>query len=129
MGDFAVGRIELSRNNPIAVANVWSTHRAYGFWFNHQWSMLAKEIIENGYDDDRNWFYLGEAAKGAGFKEAARIYYKKAVIDANASDRNRKCINFAEGTCSGFTFPRDAEKQLSLIGSLTAQPTNSADEP
>lgn len=73
MDDFAAGRIKLLRNNPIAASNVGSTKRAYGFWFNHQWNMLAKEIIENGYDDDINWFYMGEAANGGGRRGCAHL--------------------------------------------------------
>jgi hypothetical protein len=111
--DFIAGDAKLERNNPIALPNPWYERRVGDLWRTSQWSVLAKEVVENGYDIDLNWFLLGEAAKGGGFAEAARIYYKKAYDDSISTDKNRRCGMFNKwGMCIGFVFPRDAEQRL-----------------
>ena len=112
---FVAGRVQLKRNNPFALPSPRYRRHVYDLWIRRQWSYLASDVTENGYDMDLNWFYLGEAAKGQGFFEAAKVYYGRANEDAYSYDANRRCSSFRAidpWFCAYFSFPRDLVRNL-----------------
>lgn len=69
------------------------------------WRDLAVSVIQVGYENDLSYFMLGEAARGLGFKDAARKYYRHA-LDAGEQ------YGCGEG-CEGFDVPKLARARLS----------------
>jgi hypothetical protein len=114
LGAFASGNSQLDRDNPIALPSPWYQRRAHALWENKDWDGLTRAVIENGYDIDLNWFYLGEAARGRGLTQAARAYYTKAYADTLASDETKRCAEFGD-MCSGFAFPADISTALEAL--------------
>ena len=69
------------------------------------WRDLAVSVLQVGYLSDLSYFMLGEAAKGLGLKDAAPVYYRRAV----AAGRRYSCA--AEG-CEGFDVQKLARAAL-----------------
>jgi hypothetical protein len=62
------------------------------------WRDLAIAVVRNGYGNDLTYFLLGEAAKGLELKEAAKIYYTRAL---EAKKAGKTCAG-TFNTCDGF---------------------------
>ena len=56
-----------------------------------RWSDLALRIMQIGYGSDLAYFYLGQAAKGMGYYQAAIVYYVQARALADSSDVAMQC--------------------------------------
>ena len=61
------------------------------------WRDLAVSVLQAGYLSDLSYFMLGEAAQGMGLKDAAAIYYKRAL----EAGREYGCGGPAD-SCEGF---------------------------
>jgi hypothetical protein len=71
----------------------------------HQWRALALDVARIGYGIDQSYFYLGRAAEGLGYINAARIYYQLAIAHRS------KCGRVFD-TCDGLVVPDDARSRL-----------------
>ena len=98
-------------------------------WTAKQWSDLAASVTQSGKNLDLLWFYLGEAANGLGYSDAATIYYKKALDLTLDKNNTHKCVFYSHGAiltgtdfCSGFTFPNDISAKLSPQDAVAATP-------
>lgn len=70
-----------------------------------EWSQLAKHVIKVGCAEDLSYFYLGRSAEGLGLPNAAKVYYKRALMAP-------KCDRFPFNNCDGHTFPQEIENRL-----------------
>ncbi len=69
-------------------AELKCTNCSFSFYLKHSdikklhaqqdWRGLAQKVIKVGYKFDLSYYYLGEAARGLGMKESAKVYYTKA---------------------------------------------------
>lgn len=75
------------------------------------WDNLVNKVIDIGLAEDESYFYLGKAAEGLGFLNAAKIYYTKSIA---ATKSDMSCGGWPN-TCEGFEFPKDAKKALDNI--------------
>jgi len=66
------------------------------------WRDLAVAVLKVGYQSDLSYFLLGEAANNLGLKEAARVYYDRAV----AAEKDGKGCAGLPDTCEGFEVKR-----------------------
>lgn len=82
----------------------------------NQWRELALSVMKVGYLGDLSYFLLGEAALGLGFRDAAKIYYARA-LEARKAD---KTCEGAFNTCEGFEI-------VQQIGRVSAAPAPAAD--
>jgi hypothetical protein len=117
---FEEGRASLDRNNPGALPSPWEAEKFKKLWDQRDWVTLSGEVMQNGYDMDVQWFYLGEAAYGENLKAAAVTYYRVALGDSTSFDSNRRCRSFphfAVDLCSGFVFPNQIQQRLNLLSS------------
>lgn len=114
LDQFLNGQIKLGRNNPIALPSPWDQRRMRNQWQQRQWSALARDVIENGYIMDINYFYLGEAASGLGRYDAARIYYINALNLSSGDRRVAACATFSADMCGGFILPQIIYQRLGL---------------
>ena len=78
---------------------------------NKNWTLLAEKIQELKFQSDLSYFYLGKAAEGLGFYEAAQTYYNLALYDPN------KC-NGLFNVCDGFNFPDEIHTRVAGIQKL-----------
>jgi hypothetical protein len=98
--------------------DAWRANRATALVLNEarQWRELAVLVMQIGYTNDLTYYYLGRAAEGLGFWDAAKTYYRTSVRLASAGITCR-----AEGAdyCNGQVFPAAAQTELA---ELTAPP-------
>jgi len=66
-----------------------------------RWDELAAEVTRVGYADNKSWYYLGRAAEGSGYFEAAQTYY------AESSKAGHCILN----TCGKLKFPQVVDER------------------
>jgi len=85
LSDFAAGRATLVEPGLVsgfaeaAVAGVHTT-LARRLHDDAQWEALATLILNDRYGDNARWYFLGRAAEGLGWCDAARSYYATAEV-------------------------------------------------
>ena len=89
---------------------------------NGLWKDLIAVVTNIGFSEDLTYYYLGRAAEGEGYKDAAIEYYKQALAAKKCGKNVR--------LCGEFVFPRDIEYRLSIVQGLeTEKPTQSVAPP
>ncbi len=73
------------------------------------WRELALSVMSVGYLSDLSYFLLAEAANGLAFKDAARLYYQRALD----TGKQYGCAGGLGNTCEGFDVPKLASAALS----------------
>ncbi len=76
-----------------------------------RWQDLAMLLARTGYQDDLSLFYLGRAAEGFGYREAAAGYYRQS---AQLSGSASSCQSLSR-LCGGVGLPRAAASRLAAI--------------
>jgi len=76
-----------------------------------RWQDLAMLLARTGYQDDLSLFYLGRAAEGLGYREAAAGYYRQS---AQLSGSAISCQSLSR-LCGGVALPRAAALRLAAI--------------
>ena len=74
---------------------------------NELWRDLAFTVSDIGFQSDQSYYYLGRAAEGLGYNDAAITYYKLAKTAF-------KCGGLLN-VCDGFVFPRDINSGLNRL--------------
>jgi hypothetical protein len=64
------------------------------------WESLALRVAQVGYQKDLAYYYLGRAAEGLGYREAALAYYGDSYTLATGSQPGAQCRQVAGG-CMG----------------------------
>jgi hypothetical protein len=97
-----------------ACIDAWRARRATALVLNEtrNWSELAVLVMQTGYTDDLTYFYLGRAAEGLGYREAAKTYYQ---ISARLSAAGLACIKENPDFCNGQRLPAAAEARLAEL--------------
>ncbi len=101
-----------------ACLDAWRANRATALVLNEtrRWQELAVLVMQTGYTDDLTYFYLGRAAEGLGYREAAKTYY---WISVRLSAAGLACIKENPDLCNGQLLPAAAEAR---VAALTAPP-------
>jgi hypothetical protein len=81
-----------------------------------QWRDLAILVMQIGYINDLTYYYLGRAAEGLGFGDAAKTYYQ---ISVRLTSAGITCTADGAEYCNGQVFPAAAAMELAQ---LTAPP-------
>jgi hypothetical protein len=102
----------------LACLDAWQANRPTALILNEtrRWQELAVLVMQTGYTDDLTYFYLGRAAEGLGYREAAKTYYQ---ISARLSAAGLACVKENPDLCNGQSLPAAAEARLA---ELTAPP-------
>lgn len=111
---FATGQIRLTCGLGCAGTDGATRSKYRNFYQNRLWMDLAKEVAGVGFDNDRNYFYLGIAAENSGYMNAAKTYYQLGLASTS------KCGG-RTNVCDGFSFPTDINVRLSAINTKQAQ--------
>ena len=98
--------------------DAWNTNRTTALVLNEarQWRELAILVMQIGYTNDLTYYYLGRAAAGLGFGEAAKTYYQ---ISVRLTSAGITCAADGANYCNGQIFPAAAAVELAQ---LTAPP-------
>jgi hypothetical protein len=98
--------------------NMWNTNRTTALLLNeaHHWQELAVLVMQTGYTNDLTYYYLGRAAEGLGYPDAAKTYYQ---ISERLAESGITCAAEGTGFCNGQAFPAAAQTRLAQ---LTAPP-------
>src|ERR1700732_4764862 len=91
----------------LACLDAWRANRATALVLNEtrRWQELAVLVMQTGYTDDLTYFYLGRAAEGLGYREAAKTYYQ---ISARLSAAGLACVKENPDLCNGQRLPAAA---------------------
>jgi hypothetical protein len=108
-----------------ACRDVWNMNRTTALVLNeaHHWPELAGMVMQIGYVSDLTYYYLGRAAEGIGYRDAAKTYYQ---ISERLTVSGKACS--AEGTifCNGEVFPAAAQAQLMELTPPSPTPAKQA---
>ncbi|NOS98753.1 MAG: hypothetical protein HOP25_09830 [Methylotenera sp.] len=101
----------------VSCSGAWGSSRRKqkGFYENELWNDLALEVAKVGFASDQSYFYLGRAAEGLGYRDAARTYYKLALSGVH------KCAGWPFNNCDGLNFPEDINSRLIPLTSEVAR--------
>lgn len=93
--------------------NEWrgSQAQAAQLYAGARWPDLAVLLLRIGYQDDLSLYYLGRAAEGMGYLEAAASYYRQSMQLAGTSI---SCGHLS-GLCGGVVLPNAAALRLATI--------------
>jgi Zn-dependent protease with chaperone function len=113
---FMAAEFERFRKGDVVLSCSYECGLGYGFQRSNwkalhgksQWRELAISVMKVGYLNDLSYFLLGEAALGLGFRDAAKIYYARA-LDARKAD---KTCDGIFNTCDGFDIVPRVEAAL-----------------
>lgn len=97
-----------------------------------RWEDLAVETMRIGNRRDLSYYYLGQAAQGLGYHDAAIQYYKFSAVLANGVDTTSQCAPV--GACQGVDLAADLPvliqvSQDALNAQTNANQTNAAQKP
>jgi len=111
---FSSGEARLTCSVSCSGASGSSRGKQRGFYFNSLWLDLALEVARVGFSSDQSYFYLGRAAEGLGYREAAITYYKLALL------ADFKCGGWIN-VCDGLDFPSDINARLEPLNLQVAK--------
>jgi hypothetical protein len=105
----------------LACLDAWRANRATALVLNEtgRWRELAVLVMQTGYTDDLTYFYLGRAAEGLDYREAAKTYYQ---ISARLSAAGLACIKENPDLCNGQRLPAAAEARLAELTAPSPPP-------
>ena len=94
-----------------ACRDAWNLNRPTALILNEtrHWPELAVLVMQTGYVNDLTYYYLGRAAEGLGYRDAARTYYQ---ISERLTVSGKACSGEGATFCNGEVFPAAAQSQL-----------------
>ena len=83
----------LRLNCEFSCSGKWGTERrtAKILYDNEKWQDLVIKVSNVGFKNNQTYFYLGRAAEGLNYKDAALIYYKLALTSADCDGLLNVC--------------------------------------
>ena len=83
-----------------------------------QWESLASLVLNDNYGDDLRWYFLGRAAEGMAFCDAAEIYYR---LSKERSERlATRCWPIGSTACAGLELPEKLAERFRAIRLMRA---------
>ena len=94
--------------------DAWDASRTTALLLNeaHQWRDLAILVMQIGYVNDLTYYYLGRAAGGLGYQDAAKTYYQ---ISVRLTSARITCAAEGADYCNGQVFTADAHTELAEL--------------
>lgn len=104
--DFKSGKLRLERS--LMGSGVSGAGELKQMYNDKRWEDLVKGVVSKRFVVDTYYFYLGAAAEGLGFPDAAFRYFEL------AAKTSEKCSGYQTwtDTCVGFKFPGDALSRM-----------------
>jgi hypothetical protein len=111
---FASGNIRLTCKLECSGTVGFARQKMKNLYNNKLWMDLAKEVSSIGFENDQQYFYLGAAAAGLGYRNAARTYFSL----ANAT--TLKCGG-SPNVCDGLNVPADINTWVNALNAADAK--------
>lgn len=102
---FQKGELRLTCDTACSGAWGYTRRRAKSLYENRLWTDLAVEVANVGHRVDLTYFYLGRAAEGLGYPNAAQTYFNLALAN------HYKCDSFIDN-CDGIEVTSEANAGL-----------------
>ncbi len=102
LADLRAGKLNLDCGLNCRIT--WDTQVAgiHALDLSEHWNDLAVQVMKIGYGNDLAYYYLGQAAQGLGYQQAAIGYYNYALALTNGTNPLVKCGAATSGnTCQG----------------------------
>jgi hypothetical protein len=104
MDDLKAGRLVLDCGAKCSFTWIAKVDSIHTYDTAERWPELAQTVMQVGYGQDLAYYYLGQAAQGLGYHEAAITYYKWAYALNTGQDATLHCTSLASEThdpCQG----------------------------
>jgi hypothetical protein len=118
---FSTGNMQLATGFPAVGTNIFHVEDMYDAAQSKDWTRLSRIVIEANSGDDVGYYYLGLAAQQLGYKDAARIYFKKSVDDSRRQTLPTQCTigpqasSYLGRQCHGLVLPQAAYDRLDAL--------------
>ncbi len=109
---FKGGEVNLDCNLACSFSSGTNRKSMTELYSNQNWKDLAIVITKLNFPRDVNYFYLGRAAEELGYRQAAKIYYQKAI---ELSTSSKRCGYVFKYQCNGIDVPSEADAGLSRV--------------
>lgn len=110
---FQQGTIELACNTECGAQFLLKQSSLKEAHDNKNWRVLAMDTIKVGYRFDLSYYYLGTAAQGLGFNNAAKKYYEDAL--KLSENKDSACAHGFILKCSGIEVIQESHQALSSL--------------
>ena len=106
----------------------WNVNRTTSLILNEsrRWPELAGLVMQIGYVNDLTYYYLGRAAEGLGYRDAAKTYYQ---ISERLTVSGRACSAEGPNFCNGEVFPAAAQARLVDLAAPSPVPSSKQAKP
>jgi hypothetical protein len=105
------GRAVLDCGFLCSASFIFRQHEFLQLYHEQRWRELAVVIVKVRWRQDISYFYLGAAAEGLQYYQAADRYYRMAGALATGSEPSDKCSS-VKNLCGELVFPRDIVVRL-----------------
>jgi hypothetical protein len=104
MDDLKLGKLVLDCGQKCVFTWISKVDSIHTYDTAERWPELAQTVMQIGYGQDLAYYYLGQAAQGLGYHEAAITYYKWSLALTTGQDTILQCASLATEThdpCQG----------------------------
>jgi hypothetical protein len=104
MDDLKQGNLVLDCGAKCSFTWIAKVQQIHQFDTAERWQDLAQAVMQIGYGQDLSYYYLGQAAQGLGYQDAAIKYYRYSFSLNTGQDPLAKCASLASQTndpCQG----------------------------
>jgi hypothetical protein len=104
MDDLKQGNLVLDCGAKCSFTWIAKVQQIHQFDTAERWQDLAQAVMQIGYGQDLSYYYLGQAAQGLGYQDAAIKYYRYSFSLNTGQDPLSKCASLASQTndpCQG----------------------------
>ena len=91
LSDLRAGRLALDCGARCSFTWIGQVPAIHALDIAERWDELAVRVMQIGFGQDLAYYYLGQAAQGLGYHQAAIVYYNAALGLANGQDALLKC--------------------------------------
>jgi len=111
-----------------ACRDAWNLNRPTALILNEtrHWPELAVLVMQTGYVNDLTYYYLGRAAEGLGYRDAAKTCYQ---ISERLTVSGRACSAEGATFCNGEVFPAAAQARLVDLAAPSPVPSSKQAKP
>ncbi len=93
-------------------------HQSQILMAEREWKQLANNVLDLGFREDINYYWLGRAAEALGALKAAAIYYQKAEQLMRTDDSLDHCRDASTDNCGNINLASELSAHLAAASSI-----------
>jgi hypothetical protein len=115
--EFAGGSVILNCQLSCSLSWILARPQLSLLYAQQQWQPLADKVVQIGYVNDLEYFYLGRAAEGLGYYDAALKYYRISGGASTSGGPNSAlhCRTQLSNNCDGINLPADLYPRIASV--------------